>query len=660
MGGASVGDKAGNAELEPEADRPARLPVLSRLVTATQVYLDHGSEPRLSRPEANGGDPGRTTAAPRWLVVIAGLTVSLALAWIAAVALSVNHGYDLTDEGYYLLAYRWWSTTFRTGSDVQIIYGPVFALLGHNIALLRLFRLATVVGTTLVFGWAFMRWLRLQRPAAPPSRLWELTGVAAIVAAGGMAYSWLPLSPGYNDVSMLGALLAVAVVLRVATHVQRGTPIRVWLAVALGPLAVAMLLAKWASSALTLAAVAVVGVILLAPRGRRAVLRVIGWTVGAAVATAALIQVLLVPLTTALPQMLAVNRVIAAGTNSPTSLISMYYDTSVIVLKIAIDRCWPLLVVAALAVVLRDRRGRVVTGLLGVAALWRTVHMLYLTGGYKGGTGHLGAYPLALLTVFLAALVIGVVAFIDRVPAAGRQRSSLTRTTWRNWTLLALLAILPLTQAAGTGNPLFYMVFNCFAGWLALMIVVATGIEGAPLPARGLAAAVVTIGVVLVASIGTNGVLRHPYRTHSYLATTTVPAGVPALSSIKLDPATAAAYSALYAQLRPYVRVPGRAVMAFDEMSGVVLALDGRSVGEPWYSTVDRARSAAGIRAECAGGHPFWGDRLPIVIFNRLVTQVETDALDSCGLSLLSDYRLLPRLDAAPQFQVYVPAREVT
>jgi hypothetical protein len=582
----------------------------------------------------------------------------LALIWIVAVALSVNHGFDTSDEGFYLLSYRWWQTSFRTGSDVQIVYGPVFQLLGYNIALLRVFRLATVVGTTLTFGWAFMRWLRLQRPSAPSSRLWEVTGTAAIVAAGGMAYSWLPLSPGYNDVSMLGALLAAAVVLRLATHVQTGAPIRIWLAGSLGPLAVAMLLAKWSSSALTLAAVAVVGVIVLVPRSRREVLRVIAWAAGAGVVTVALVQLLLVPLTTALPQMLAVTRIISAGTNSPTGLLGMYYHTFVLLLRTALDRFWPLLVVGALAVVLRDRRGRIVTGLLGVAALAFTLHAIYATGEFKGGTVNLDRYTVPLAVVLLAGLVIGVVALLDRAPAADGTRSSLTHTTWRNWTVLALLAVLPLTQAAGTGNPLHYMAFNCFVAWLALMIAVATGIEGAPLPARAIAAAVVAIGALLAASIGTNGVLRHPYRTQPYSATTTVAPGVPALSSVELDPATAAAYAALYAELRPYVQAPGRAVMAFDEMPGVVLLLNGRSVGEGWYSAIDPARSATGIRAECAGGHPFWGDRIPIVIFNRPPTQNETGALAACGLSLSVDYRQLPRLDQSPYLQVYVPAHE--
>ena len=135
-----------------------------------------------------------------------------------------------------------------------------------------------------------------------------------------MTYGWLPLSPGYNDVSMLGALLAVAIVLRMATHVEAGRRIRLGLAVAMGPLAVAMLLAKWASSGLTLFVVGIVGVLVLVQRGWREVLRVLGWTVAAIVVTLLFVQLLLVSLPELLPNMYDIGKVVASGTNSPTGL----------------------------------------------------------------------------------------------------------------------------------------------------------------------------------------------------------------------------------------------------------------------------------------------------------------------------------------------------
>jgi len=187
------------------------------------------------------------------LMIVAGLGAVATTAWLGVVLFTVGHGYDVSDEGFYLLMYRWWDVGAPNLTGIQYVYGPIFDLLGHNIAALRVFRLLTVLATHAAFGWAFMGWLRTRRPTAPATRWWEIAGTMVLAACGGMIYCWLPLTAGYNDVSILGALLAAAIVLRIIADVERGATIRAWVPAALGPLAVAMLLAKWSSSALTLA-----------------------------------------------------------------------------------------------------------------------------------------------------------------------------------------------------------------------------------------------------------------------------------------------------------------------------------------------------------------------------------------------------------------------
>ena len=98
---------------------------------------------------------------------------------------SSGRGLNVADESFYLLSYRWWDVNYRNFTGAQYFYGPVFDLLGHDIAGLRLFRLGTIVVVHLVFGWSFMRWLRTHRPTTPPTRMWEAAGIAAIVQPGG-------------------------------------------------------------------------------------------------------------------------------------------------------------------------------------------------------------------------------------------------------------------------------------------------------------------------------------------------------------------------------------------------------------------------------------------------------------------------------------------
>jgi hypothetical protein len=123
---------------------------------------------------------------------------------------------------------------------------------------------------------------------------------------------------------------------------------------------------------------------------------------------------------------------------------------------------------------------------------------------------------------------------------------------------------------------------------------------------------------------------------------------------VRLDDAAAADYARLHASLQPLLVPQGRYVMAFDEIPGVVLAMDGRPVGEAWYSRLDPVRTARNLRAVCADGPP-WHSRLPLIVFDRPVTAVETSALAACQLSLDRDY-VLAHLDVAGAgLAIYLP-----
>ncbi|GIG76065.1 hypothetical protein Pfl04_44690 [Planosporangium flavigriseum] len=584
-------------------------------------------------------------------------TIAAALAagsWIGAAVVTAGHGFDVTDEGYYLLSYRWWSTNLRAFSGAQYLYGPVFQLLGYDIAGLRLFRLFTVVAVHLLFGWTFMRWLRLRRPDAPASRWWEIAGTAAIVACGGMIYSWLPLSPGYNDVSLLGALLLGAVVMRMAADVDRGRAVPAWVAAALGPVAVGMLLAKWASAGVILAFITVIAVVVVAQRGPREVARLAAWALASALITAAVFQVLVVPLTAAVPEMLETNRLIAARAYAPTVLLTMYVTSGYQLFTTIVTDHAVLLLAALFAVVARGRVGRLCAGVAAALGLAVSSWRLVTDGNLFGGAVNIERFPVAVLLVLTVALLVGVVVRLHR----WRAGTGAPRPRWerrRGVAIIGMLALLPVLQAAGTNNALHFVAVNGFASWAALMVVVLTGIESTRVVARWLTGAVTAGAVALSASIGTSGLWSYPYRTAGYAVTTAPVAGVPALDSVRLDPFTAQAYSDFHQRLLPYIRPEGRAVMAFDEMAGVVLLLDGRPVGEAWYARMDQDRTAEGIRLSCPGGRGWWGDRAPVLIFGRPVRSIDIAALWSCGLQFPADYRLLLTPDQAMGLHVYVP-----
>jgi hypothetical protein len=94
-------------------------------------------------------------------------------------------------------------------------------------------------------------------------------------------------------------------------------------------------------------------------------------------------------------------------------------------------------------------------------------------------------------------------------------------------------------------------------------------------------------------------------------------------------------------------------VVALDKMAGIVLLLDGRSVGEAWYAPEDPARTAAGIAAACSKG-PL--DRAPVLVLNRPLRPGDRELLAPCGLDPVRDYRLLAPVAQTGGLTVLVPA----
>ncbi|MGZ0146589.1 hypothetical protein ACXJJ3_05925 [Kribbella sp. WER1] len=589
--------------------------------------------------------------ASRRFVLLAGVTAvatGLALWWIVAAALAAGKGFDITDEGYYLLSYRWWHNNPLALTGVQYLYGPVFQLLGYSIPGLRVFRLCTVVVVHVLFGYTFMRWLRGRRPAIPPTRWFEAAGTAVILAAGGICYAWLPLSPGYNDVVLLGALLLISCVLWMATAVDRGTPAPFWVPVVAGLVIGAMVLAKWTSVAL-IGLIVLAAIVVLAAQGWRAVARGILFAlVGLAVAVL-FVHLIVIRLNVAVPGILTVNRFIAGTSYSPTELLHHYWTTGLTLLGRTLWYHGLLLVATAVAVVARPRAVRRVAIALAVLGLAVSAWRIIGYGGAAGGTVHVSTYPPTLLAAVLVTVVAAAGAVIGW-RAGVTECSRLCRENTRTWVLLVLLLLLPLVQAFGTNTPLYVIGFNAFAAWAALMIAVLTGIWATPVTARAIVGVVLVGSLVATTTIAFTGLTKYPYRSPP-TSELTAAATQPALKGLRLTPKNEQAYSRLTEDLRPYLK-PGRPILALDKMAGLVLMLGGRPLGEAWIAPTERARTVAGIEEVCRKKRPV---PAPLIILNRAITDQDITALRSCGLDFHADYRQLAPPRQTMDLLVWVP-----
>ena len=584
------------------------------------------------------------------------------LCWVVAVALTSSRGLDPTDESGYLLAYRWWDENLRTFTWSQFIYGPVFELLGYNIPALRVVRLVSVVSVMVVFGWAAMLWLRERRPQAPATRLWEIAGILTVTASGGMVYSWLPLSPGYNDLALLCSLLLAAIVMLAARAYERDANVSWWWPLIFGVVAAVLLMAKWSSGVLVIAMVGLVALVLLWRIGAAKLLRLV-LLVALGAAAVSLTVAMVVPIGQAVSQFIETTNLVATSanqSNSPLALMRMYLDTGMVPLQSAVTYFYVMISAPVLGVLLTQRFGRLFALAVAIVGIAIYVGLVVSLPWFLGGAAKISGYSVAFAGITITAVVMTIAVIVrgrwvrrrgqlsPRSQSGGvvvkrqlRRRGSpgeLVADSWRTWLVVAMLALLPWLQGIGTGNALQFMGLNGAAAWVVVLLVLMTGVDDSPPAIKIIAGFLVAATALLSTAVGVTGVWLRPYRTAPSALATTPVTGIEAFRGLHLIPETAAGYASLYALLSPYAPTPGTYVMAFDELPAAALILEGKPVGEVWYSALDRRRTAAGIKAACVQGPP-WGERLPIIIYVRPPSPVEREALAACGLSIERDYR---------------------
>lgn len=553
--------------------------------------------------------------------------------WSVAAVLMCTRGFDITDEGYYILAYRDWDTNLRTFTGSQYIYGPVFDLVGQSVPGLRLVRLASVLAAHGAFAWGFVTWLAVQPDGTQLSRSWRWAAGLAVIASGGVVYGWLPLSPGYNDVSVLGSLVLMAYVLRVARGCQLDQRVPILPFALMGPVMVAILLAKSVaglpSVLFVLVVTAAVCLQASARRGLGVGVVVLAGSVGVSLVA---VNLLVMPFSRMLPPMRTVNSLVVAGTNSPIRLLEMYVSSSrQLVVGTLVVLVVPLVVVLVACLALRLQMRGVALTLLALAA----PSGLLLLNPRRVGLPPAGPSAVLGYAAALAAMALFVIVVLSTDAKRRRRRQPAgAQARGRARIVVAAIAVLPAVQALGTGNALYVMAVNAIACWVALMVMAVVAVRERPTLFVPVLSATV-VAVVLAGGTGVDGLLVHPYRADSYQAATQAIGGTGVLAGLRVAPQRAEGFDRLLGTASPS-GAHSRVVLAFDEMPGLVLLLDARTPGEAWYSATDLARTAAGIRSSCAMLQDPRNES-PVALFNRVPAASDRAALRACGIVLTAD-----------------------
>ena len=177
-------------------------------------------------------------------------------------------------------------------------------------------------------------------------------------------------------------------------------------------------LSKWSSSLVVVLVAGLVGLAIVWPAGLQAVLRIFGWSLAGVVGTLVVIQLLVVPLTEAVPAMIATNKLVAATANSPSELLPLYLNSSKDLLLSMVANNFLLLVATIVAVLSTGKAARrfalVFVALALAVSVWRAI----ATGQFVGGTQNLTVFsvPITLFLVVPLLVAVTIIASL-RLPA---------------------------------------------------------------------------------------------------------------------------------------------------------------------------------------------------------------------------------------------------
>lgn len=570
--------------------------------------------------------PGATVPGARTATAF-GLAGALGtVLWAGSAIVMAGRGFGGPTEGYYVLSYVGWDTTPRTLSMAQYYYGPVFDLLGQDLALLRVFRVFTILVAHLVFGLQFSGWLARARGGFDEGKAWRASIVLLITACGGISYGWLPATPGYNDVAVLGTLCLLASYFAILR--RESADVGLGAAFGFGAVAVLMVLAK-ATTAASVTAIAVA--ILVACGGRAASVKFLGVALAGGVVVLLGLHVLVKPLGESVPPMVDMLRYASSIGHRPTELASLYLTSTLEAVALGVIAFG---LPGILVLVVLRRRVNTAARIAPVIAVGVNLGLIGIAGGLMGGLSHVGAYQAGIVAMVLVA------AF-----AAG--------FTSAHWLPSIVLAASPFLAAVGTNNPLPAVAAGGAAAWIALALLLVSR-SSRPMWSRQLATTATVGAVFICTSVGVTASMHTPDGDDLVGVSMMSVNGVAPLSSIEVPSSQADMVHGVRERLAAYIEPAGRAMVAYGALADAVVLLNGRPVGNAWFTFFDEGLQTADLKSACAGGHP-WGRRLPLVLADRTLTDDEHAGLSACDLDLSRDYRRVDLADLGADYWVYVP-----
>lgn len=489
-----------------------------------------------------------------------GFSLVCAVTLVGLATWGLDRGLDMTDEGYYLLAYQPRQPPTWGLSRFDVFEKALLGWMAPTAINLRAIHLGLVLVSSLVLAAGLAHFLGGSRSSIRRTAMW----LPFIVVAQMAAYAFGPPALSYNHITVFLLMISLGATL---AYLAKESDQRLLLAVFSGlPLGVCLFIKG--SSSVTAFAFTLVAVTLAGRTSTR-----LGWARGAAaLAVGYLLGVGFYFLVVESPGTWwsAFSRDLggpSAVGPSPASLLHSYADTAYELAKWLLEAGLFLLA----GVLVHRQRDRI--GSLLRTTIWLTLAAAAAFWVFWRLPPREVLLPLAYLVAIEVVLAVAI-ATHESLHGVWHRHST------RFWLACMLTVAIPICGAVGTNNNIMLQSTFLLGSWAAALVLT-TSLVSSRLRPWTIAFVIVIIGGLSTAKFVDDYVI-HPYRLVGGLAdqTTSIAIAGP-LSHIHVDPETAHFFDQLAVVRREY-NTTGQPMVGMYRIPGVILALGGYAPGFPY------------------------------------------------------------------------------
>lgn len=499
----------------------------------------------------------------------------LSLFCLALFCWSIDRGFDISDEGFYMLGFVYpeeYSVQFTNYNMIvaAILPGKSVSLIGYRVA-----SLVVALAAAVFISIGVWQWIRHRALAAVPFQV-----ILLLLTVGSfLPYSLVPRTISYNSLNSLSIAALVGGVL----YFCAAPAGRRWLAyafLALGGLFAGLdLFIKGTSSAANAGMAGIVLILVMGvPNFKRwfipGVVLVLGYLAGLL-----LFFVWIQPADVWFTNFNNELRVLSSA-YSGGSLVAKYLSNAKPIVKQLVFP-FSLLIAGAFGLgrLYRQQPARLSPLVLSVAGVVFAAVFAY--GTRRGGlyrNVHLNNNQSAVWFLLAVLVVLALfVALADKKHLSRLSRPTVIVTGW----LLAL----PLICSIGTYNNIFINALLDLNYWLAAICLLYANMPESATDKLLLKVMVFLVPALMTTEQFVYGLLRGPYLQAADTPQQTVPVEVGAVhrsATLKLDAATAGFVQDMRQTLRKAGFQPATPIIAIYDLPGLVYLLDGISPGDPW------------------------------------------------------------------------------